>query len=220
MKEIERPAHRSASEACPIERDLTAFEAYISTQVADLMTGHTGVAHPSVLDLEIDELTQRVRIKLWRVLKDRPIERHRAYIKCIVRSEFYDMLRRRKKLVCQFQTENEDEPIRGHVLITLGEGMADPAEEFEHHSTLLKLIDDIVQAVLKLPTRQQHAMLYSLLQESDDPDQLIQAFKRHKLDLRAIHWPSDKAELRLLKASLSAARKNMLKNMEHACSPC
>ena len=63
-----------------IEEILVRFDAYIVMLVQNKARSSTNIAHPDVLDLEIDEITQRVRIKFWKALLTKEIEHHKAYI--------------------------------------------------------------------------------------------------------------------------------------------
>ena len=73
------------------------FEPYIVMQVKNKASNSSNIARPEVLDLEIDEITQRVRIKFWQALLKKKIEHHRAYIRSIVSlNQFNDIGRRRK----------------------------------------------------------------------------------------------------------------------------
>src|SRR5256885_16695694 len=64
---------------------------YILTLAREKVPRH--IASPEVLDLEIHELAQRSRIKLWRALQKRHITHLKAYIRRIVHSESMDMVR-------------------------------------------------------------------------------------------------------------------------------
>ena len=52
-----------------IEALLVEYDQYLIRQVYDCMHAHTDVVRPEVLDLETDELVQRVRVKFWHALE-------------------------------------------------------------------------------------------------------------------------------------------------------
>src|SRR5581483_10847415 len=116
-----------------IEELLEHNEQFIISQARELMRRNPHIAHADVLELEIDELIQCVRIKFWQVLKEgRQIEYSSAYIKRIIYSEFLDMIRWKKAhRSLHLPVDEERELYPGNLLITVGEGMADPAEVVE-----------------------------------------------------------------------------------------
>ncbi len=80
---------------------LQRFDAYIVSQVHQIGYNYSRTVQPSVLDLELDEVIQLVRIKFWQALGKRNIRYPYAYIKLIIQSQFIDMIRyqRRYELV-------------------------------------------------------------------------------------------------------------------------
>jgi hypothetical protein len=103
--------------------------------------------------------------------------------------------------------------IAGDLLMTPGEGMADPADEFEQQSAMMDLTEQLAYAVSKLPPRQQRAMAYSLLRKVDNFIQVASAFKVHHVEIE-VHPPDDKAERHLLQASLPPARLALAKHLK------
>lgn len=91
------------SGASPFDRDYHANEIdgilrqndeYILAMARKKVPRH--IASPEVLDLEIQELAQKSRIKLWKALQQRHITHIEAYIRCIVHSASIDMIRNSK----------------------------------------------------------------------------------------------------------------------------
>jgi DNA-directed RNA polymerase specialized sigma24 family protein len=206
----------SSSQPIDIEETLQRFDPYIIAQVRELLRRNPHFAHPDVLDLEVDELVQRVRIKFWHVLSARRVEYSRAYIKRIVHSEFIDMLRSKKpQRALPLPVDEEGELYQGDMLVTPGAGMSDPADELENHYTGASCMAIVIDAVLQLSPRQQHAMVCSLRDHVDDPGQFELAFNArqsaHKphIDVSLLRWPAQKSQKRLLQSSLSAARQNL-----------
>src|SRR5258708_29267727 len=79
-----------------VEETLAHYDSYIMALVRERIVQNPNIANGAVLDLEIDELAQQVRIKFWRALEEKEILYPKAYVKCVVNSEFIDMTRRRK----------------------------------------------------------------------------------------------------------------------------
>jgi len=199
---------------CPvIEEVLEQNEQFIISQARDLMRRNPHIAHADVLDLEIDELTQRVRIKFWQVLREgKQIEYSKAYIKRIVHSEFIDMLRRKKpQRSLPLPVDEEGELYQGNMLITSSEGMADPADVVEQQVEAEICMSEVVDAVIRLPERQQRVMVCSLRDRVDNLAQLEDAFEQRHKNVATVQWPLEKSEKLLLQASLSSARLNVLK---------
>jgi len=66
-----------------------------------------------------------------------------------------------------------------------------------------------VDEILKLPTRQQRAMICALKDQVADILPLTEAFAARGLDIGAINWPRKKDEVRQLRASLGVARAKL-----------
>src|SRR5438045_1273113 len=119
------------------------------------------VALSEVLDLEIDELAQKSRIKFWLALQKRQITYPKIYIRYIVQSESVDLFRQHKPIL-SLHTDEDGELYQGNLLLTLGEGMQDPLDELEREEMIADYITEAVENVLKLPPCQQFAMICSL----------------------------------------------------------
>jgi DNA-directed RNA polymerase specialized sigma24 family protein len=132
----------------------------------------TNIAQPDVLDLEIDEITQRVRIKFWKALLTKEIEHHKAYIRAIVSNEFND-LGRRRKVPLPLPTDEDGELYMGNVLVNEGEELADPAIEFEKVEVMDDLLKLTAHLVTDLPPRMQRAMINHLKEQVDNLTRLI-----------------------------------------------
>jgi RNA polymerase sigma factor (sigma-70 family) len=195
-----------------VEEILAHYDGYIVTLVRERIAQNPNIANSAVLDLEIDELVQQVRIKFWRALEEKDIQYPKAYVKCVVNSEFIDMTRRRKP-VQSLSEDEEGEIYRGNVLVTPGEEMADPAEVVERREETRGRLREVVNAVMELPERQQHVMICSLQDRVDDPRPLENEFTMRKKDIKRWRWPKDKIERQRLQASLSYARHNVAREM-------
>ena len=193
------------------EAILIRFDRYIVTQVNHYKRHFPFVAQTAVLDLEIDELVQHVRIKFWRALERRHIRYPHAYIKHIIKSEFVDMSRRQKPFL---PLPTDDEWSYNVAGVSVVRNMPDPTDEVEQQVEAFGCLNETIQAVLGLPPRQQLALICSLRDRVDDLVQLINAFKAYRIDIEGIQWPTEKAEKQLLQASLTPARKTLAKKMK------
>jgi DNA-directed RNA polymerase specialized sigma24 family protein len=166
------------------------------------------VVRSEMLGDEIDELVQKVRVKLWLALRKKPILNLKAYISCIVYTESIDMVRQ-YQLTLPLPLNEDGELYQGNVMVTPGEGLQDPEYEVEQEETIGGYMTEAVEAVLKLPPRQQHAMICSLKERIDDVLPLINALRNHAINIEELNWPEEKDELQRLRASLSVARKKL-----------
>ena len=75
---------------------LEKYDGYIVT-LARKQVPRT-IVHPEILGDLVDELAQEARIKFWQTTQKKQLTNPRPYIKCIVRSESIDMIRRYKRM--------------------------------------------------------------------------------------------------------------------------
>jgi DNA-directed RNA polymerase specialized sigma24 family protein len=101
-KGLEQPSRRSLlpvrgedSDPDP-EEILEQYNSYIVALVGQMARSSSSLVRPEVFDLEVDEVAQQVRIKLWHALTEKHIKHHKAYIRTLVRNEFNDLSRKRK----------------------------------------------------------------------------------------------------------------------------
>jgi RNA polymerase sigma factor (sigma-70 family) len=190
------------------EELLERYNPYIVALVEKMALLNSSLARPEVLGLVIEEIAQNVRIKLWRTLQEKPIEHHKAYIRAITRNEFTEMLRKRKASMPIDESSElyvDDSTVR--------RTMADPADELEEEERFHEWLDCVASAISALPARQQQAMICVLNEQIGTRTQLIQAFKKHRIDIQTVIWPEDEADKRLLKASITAARHKIARSL-------
>ncbi len=190
------------------EAILNRFDCYIAQRARLLVYHYSPFAHPGLLDMEADELVQRVRIKFWQALNKYHIEYPRAYLKRIIYSEFSDMKRQQNA----HPPLPLDESWVGCQLDQF-ENAPDPADEIEQRLEGEELLEGIIQMILHLPPRQRTAIICFLLDQIDDPAYLTALFKAHKVNIEALQWPHSKAERKLLQASLYIARQTLARNL-------
>ena len=196
-----------------IQEILVRFDSYIVMLVQHKACNSSNIARPEVLDLEIDEIIQRVRIKFWQALLKKEIEHHRAYLRSIVSNEFNDIGRRRKAPL-PLPTDEDGELYMGNVLVNESKEFADPALAFEKEETLNDLMELTAQAVHDLPPRMQRAMINHLKDEVDNLISLTEAFAKYNIALKSIQWPEDPVDSKRLKASLSPARHMIARRVD------
>ncbi len=201
-----------------VEKLLEQLDPYIISQVKKMLYCHSYSSSHTLLGAEIDDITQRVRIKLWRALLERQIQHLPAYIHRIICNEFNDFGRRRKSSLT-LSLDEEGELNCGSALVAISEGMDDPAREVEQQEAAADCVEAIARAVLALPPRQQLATICSLLDRVDDVCQLVKALKAHCINVETAQWPEGEADLHRLKASISVARRSMMVHMSVSLQP-
>ncbi len=162
----------------------------------------------AVLDLEIDEIAQRTRIKLWQAMQREHISNVRSYVNSIVYTETIDFIRRYKPII-PLPLDEYGELYQEHILATLSQPNPDPTELFEQEETYYHLITKLAQAVRALPPKQRYAMICALKDYSTGNVVFIEAFALCGIDIASTHWPKEQHELQSLRTSLSIARKKL-----------
>lgn len=189
-----------------IDEILSQNDGYILALAREKIPHH--IASQEVLDMEIHELAQRSRIKLWRMLQTKHITHIKAYIRCIVHSESIDMVRRYKPIL-PLPVDEDGELHQGKVLVAPSEGMQDPLYELELKELAAEYITHIVDVLRSLPPCQKQVMICSLKDQLDDVLTFTKAFKKFEINIDTVRWPAKKKEMKNLKASLSMARKKL-----------
>jgi len=207
------PLGLGAYDSDPDAEFLVQYDEFIQTAARKAIP--QGLFSKDALELEIDDLTQNIRIKLWESRQKRPITNPRAYIKAIAYTKAIDIVRRHKPTVSLSVDENGD-PCLGNLLISRIEGFQDPAYEVELEEIDPALLTKIVEAILSLSPRQRQAVLYSIREHKEDCLPLMRTLMAQGLDIEALELPDEKSAVCLLKASLSVARKKLQSLREEA----
>lgn len=160
-----------------------------------------------VVNLEIDEMVQRIRIKLWVILQNSSISYPKPYIRQTVRTMTIDQTRKRGHV--SLPIHDDGELSGGIPLITPSRGMCDPAYEADSQEVDPDMLRCIATTVEKLPLRQQYALMCHLKDHIDDALVLVDALQNLKVDLETVCWPEDEDEKKSLRVSLSIARKKI-----------
>ena len=195
-----------------IDEILRQHEDYICALARDRVPRH--LVSPELLDLEIQELAQRSRIRLWRTLQKTRITYIKAYIRSIVHSVSIDMIRGYKSDL-PLPLDEDGEIYQGNVLVTCSEGMQDPLYELEQQECVSEYITQVVDLLSSFPLCQRRAMVCSLKNQLDDILTITQVFKNFEINIEAVRWPSKKKEEQNLRASLSVTRKKLRSFNKH-----
>lgn len=164
-----------------------------------------------VLDLEIDDLTQAVRIKLWQMLqKKHAILNPKTYIYYMARSGAIDMVRRHKQIVA-LSLDEYGELVQDMLFITMkaSQEVQDPACVLEEWETLHEYISKASELIVQLPLQQRLALICALKERLEDVRPLGRALWEKGIDIEVVNWPEGEVEQHRLKASVSQARKKL-----------
>lgn len=155
-----------------------------------------------------DEISQNVRIKLWRALEMRVISYPYAYVRTIIKNTFNDLGRE-----ClppeQVSLDEYGEVSHGSVLVHLSEGWENPEQVVEQKEALTNWLEIASAAILLLPPRQQISMVCSLFQHIDDVVKLKKVFELYEVPIVMEDWPNDVEEKQRLRALVSVARRKV-----------
>ena len=191
-----------------VEEILEQVDPHIVAQVEKILGGSPDIAPR----MERDELAQRVRINLWYALQGRSINNLKAYVKRMVHNEYVNIVRGREPPLPLPMTEDGG-MLEGNILVTPGEGVADPAFEVEEQEAVANCAEKAAAAISTLPPRQKDAMTALLHERLDNLILVVDSFKEFDMDIEAARWPAEEGEKRLLKASISAARRSVARSM-------
>src|SRR5205807_945881 len=154
---------------------LRRYDSYIEKLIRQRMP--YDIVPIEVIDLEIDELAQITRCKLWLALSREYIINIKAYIRCIVNHEVINLVRHHNSHPTQpLMVDEQGELCTGRLLIALSEGMKDPSYEVEQEEMAKECMLQITKTVGSLPPRQQYATIFSLKDRVDDLLPLIETF--------------------------------------------
>src|SRR5579862_1666614 len=124
----------------PPEDILVQHDRYIVALVTQLARGSSNVGHPEVLDLEIDELVQQVRIKFYYALLSRRIAHPKTYLRMIALNELRDLSRKHKPPL-PLQFDDNGELYMGDLLVMESEELADPEEAYIDNEGVSELME-------------------------------------------------------------------------------
>ncbi|MDQ2714798.1 MAG: hypothetical protein M3Z08_07830 [Chloroflexota bacterium] len=168
------------------------------------------------VDLEIDELEQRIRWKLLCVLrKKRPIENPRAYIYTVATTSAIDMIRCHKEVI-PLPLDEYGELSQGCMQGAISEMLQDPAWICEINEGATERLAKVARVISRLPPSQRRAIICYLNERLDDVRPLVRMLRTLGCAVESVNWPAEKQEARNLKASVSIARKKVREQLEEA----
>lgn len=188
-----------------LETTLEQYDAFI------IMLARNALRHyenkPEIVEMEIDEIAQMTRIKLWSALTQTHIIDFKAYIRRIVHNETINLLRRRKHETL-LPIDEEGEITSGVLLMNAHRG-EDPAQHVMQNEELLQYIQMTAECLLTLPPFQRRAIMYDLVQKLGETSPLVSLLAERGCRVEVAAWPKDTQSQQRLRASLSIARKNL-----------
>jgi DNA-directed RNA polymerase specialized sigma24 family protein len=158
------------------------------------------LVRPGEQHLELDELVQQTRIKLWLALEKGYVVDPVAYARAIAYTESVNM-QRRFKPICMLSEVPDDQ--------LNNDRASDPSRDVEQADALKLCVAKVARAIRDLPPRQRHAMICSLKDARDDTFPLLEALQALGIDVEKMQWPDDKTDLHRLRASLVVSRKKL-----------
>lgn len=167
------------------------------------------------LEEEVNDVTQEVLFTLWRrtIPGQDAIESLDAYLTSIVNSRWIDAARKRQRQPTIPLLEADGEPSQEAIRSFPGEGMDDPAIEYERK----EFIEEVIYAVTQLPSTQMKAMVCTLRDEIGKVFPLTELFAKYGTDIRSIVWPDNNQERQSWMSSLSIARKKLRPLKQRYC---
>ncbi len=190
---------------------LEQFDSYIKN-LARLKVPRNVIPSLHVED-EIDEIVQRTRIKLWKMLKKGPIHNPTAYIHTIICTEAVDMVRRYKRTTPLLLNDN-GEFCQNMTSCTPGQGPQDPTDIVEQEERVSEVARWAFRAIIDLPPRQQYALLWGLKKQIDDVLPVIDILNEADLSVEKIEIVHEMQERQRLSSLLSLARKKLRQQYE------
>jgi DNA-directed RNA polymerase specialized sigma24 family protein len=186
---------------------LVEHDCYIRTVARKLFPSE--LFPEDMFELEVNELAQTIRIKLWKAHQKRTINNPRAYIRKIASTAVVDIVRHRKPTV-SLSTDMNGELNLGYFQLAQNvRFLQDPVYEVELGEIDPSLLTKLVEAMLYLPPRQKLAALCAIKEHQNEVPALINALKKMGLNIDVTNCPNEGHEIHLLKASLYVARKKL-----------
>jgi RNA polymerase sigma factor (sigma-70 family) len=190
-----------------IERILEDYNSYILTLARQAVI--RSATRAEVLDMEIDEIAQMTRVKLWQTLQKTRVDNLKAYIRRIAHNEAINRIRQQHKEVIPLPVDEQNEVSQEYTPLSQSESILDPVTIFEQKEAVAECTRKLITLVIQLPHRQQQAMICSLKERHDDPASLARSFKLAGKEIASYNWPGDKVDENRLRASLSFTRKRL-----------
>lgn len=168
------------------------------------------------LQHQTEDIALEVYDKFWQMLRRGSIQNPPAYIGRMIHNKCIDHMRRYITEAChiiQFYSEDGLDILESDQVTADGEGLRDPAVEFEYKAALEECYQRITAALTQLSPRKQQAAAWHLLHNVDEPQLLMELFNAFHIDIPEVH-PGDKDEEHRLKASYVHARKALARLLD------
>lgn len=160
-----------------------------------------------VLDMEVDEVAQNMRFKIWQALRNNTvIENPRAYIRKVAFTSAIDT-RRSHKHTTPLPLDEYGELCQSRFLESASE--ADPASIYQTNEMVEEYMAWLTHALPILPQQQRLAMIFHVAELLDDVHPFLRALQACGFDTEAINWPEEKQAAIRLKASVSPGREKL-----------
>jgi hypothetical protein len=203
--------HLSAYDSDPcIEEILVWCDPYI--RIYALKYVPRNVCHDDTIDLDVDEIAQITRIKLWHMLQSQTIANFQAYAKRISFNEGVNMVRGSHGCL-SLQMNEDGELIQGD-LIGRKEQKNNPEtllEEQEGTDEMITIVADTI-AGMRTCQRQQQAAICHLKEKWDDFPRLAAALKNRNVDIE-VKYPENSYERQKLQSSYSPAKRKLAEKL-------
>ena len=191
---------------------LEEYDLYIRSQARKYVNRKRNMLHVDMLDMEIDDLAQQIRIRVWLVQQKTTIDNPKAYISRVAHNESVTMIRQLKP-VTSLPIDEEGELYQCESLF-LSAMTEDPLSEIEQQEAEQYYRQEAAHAISDLPTRQRQAILCSLKDKVDDLLSWVNTCKDYNMDMDVIEWPEEGQALQSMRSSMSAARKKLRPALE------
>lgn len=191
---------------------LEEYDLYIRSQARKYVNRKRNMLHVDMLDMEIDDLAQQIRIRVWLVQQKTTIDNPKAYISRVAHNESVTIIRQLKP-VTSLPIDEEGELYQCESLF-LSAMTEDPLSEIEQQEAEQYYRQEAAHAISDLPTRQRQAILCSLKDKVDDLLVWVNTCKDYNMDMDVIEWPEEGQALQSMRSSMSAARKKLRPTLE------
>ena len=196
------------SDPC-IEEILELCEPYIRSLA--LKKVPRNVCHRDTVDLDVDELVQITRIKLWQILLKQEVAYPVGYARRIIFSEVVNMVRRHDYCF-PLQASEDGEIVEGRTSRGEREEQQNPAEIFDVEERQKDMLAEVVGVIANMSLRQQQASVCRLKEKVDNLTQLVDALRSRNIDSE-VEYPEDSYERQKLQSSYTPAKRKLAQRL-------
>lgn len=168
-----------------------------------------------VTDADLQDIAQEAWVSYSRISEKGDIDNPKAYIAKTIRNKFKDHLRKEKQqshLPIISLSAFADNPDLELAALS-HQGLINSTNQLDDQLEKIDFLNNLAVVLSKVAPRQRRVVICTLLDKVDDPLSFKQALKSNHIDASEMCWPSNKAEKRLLQASLPAARRTLARLM-------